>query len=187
MYAKPIVNAVFCLFLSSFVFCCLDLHCILFSCVVLIGLLRLLCLLCLIMSYLFSLSYLVFSSPIFSSLLIDLFALYEPLLIITSCWECPSTNNQPPYLSQYSAHCSSSLLTTQTPVHFPDIAPSCLPACIPACGCLIILTLTFAVGTSGIILQAPTLYDTRPAIDEDISQIITPWQMNEKRRELEYE
>ena len=27
------------------------------------------------------------------------------------------------------------------------------------------------VGTAGIILQAPTLYDTRPAIDEELSEI----------------
>ena len=27
------------------------------------------------------------------------------------------------------------------------------------------------VGTAGIILQAPTLYDTRPAIDEQLSEI----------------
>ena len=31
------------------------------------------------------------------------------------------------------------------------------------------------VGTAGIILQAPTLYDTRPAIDEQYSEIETPW------------
>ena len=29
----------------------------------------------------------------------------------------------------------------------------------------------FLVGTAGIILQAPTLYDTRPAIDEELSEI----------------
>jgi hypothetical protein len=29
----------------------------------------------------------------------------------------------------------------------------------------------FSVGTAGIILQAPTLYDTRPAIDEQLSEI----------------
>ena len=34
------------------------------------------------------------------------------------------------------------------------------------------------VGTSGIILQAPTLYDTRPAIDEDISKIIPTWKQS---------
>jgi hypothetical protein len=28
-----------------------------------------------------------------------------------------------------------------------------------------------SVGTAGIILQAPTLYDTRPAIDEQLSEI----------------
>ena len=27
------------------------------------------------------------------------------------------------------------------------------------------------MGTAGIILQAPTLYDTRPAIDEELSEI----------------
>ena len=31
-----------------------------------------------------------------------------------------------------------------------------------------------SVGTCGIILQAPTLYDTRPAIDQQISEIVTP-------------
>jgi len=30
-------------------------------------------------------------------------------------------------------------------------------------------------GTAGIILQAPTLYDTRPAIDQQISEIETPF------------
>lgn len=32
-----------------------------------------------------------------------------------------------------------------------------------------------SVGTAGIILQAPTLYDTRPAIDQQISEIETPF------------
>ena len=31
--------------------------------------------------------------------------------------------------------------------------------------------LKFSVGTAGIILQAPTLYDDRPAIDELLSEI----------------
>jgi len=38
-----------------------------------------------------------------------------------------------------------------------------------------IFTIAVIVGTAGIILQAPTLYDTRPAIDEQISEIETPW------------
>ena len=32
-------------------------------------------------------------------------------------------------------------------------------------------TLTISVGTAGIILQAPSLYDLRPAIDEYLSEI----------------
>merc|ERR1719158_1335163 len=45
-----------------------------------------------------------------------------------------------------------------------------------------IFTIAVLVGTTGIILQAPTLYDTRPAIDEQYSEIETPWrrQYNEK-------
>eukprot|EP00090_Calanus_glacialis_P032369 TRINITY_DN5362_c0_g1_i1.p1 TRINITY_DN5362_c0_g1~~TRINITY_DN5362_c0_g1_i1.p1 ORF type:complete len:554 (+),score=42.44 TRINITY_DN5362_c0_g1_i1:117-1778(+) len=38
-----------------------------------------------------------------------------------------------------------------------------------------IFTIAVIVGTAGIILQAPTLYDTRPAIDEQYSLIETPW------------
>jgi len=38
-----------------------------------------------------------------------------------------------------------------------------------------IFTIAVIVGTAGIILQAPTLYDTRPAIDEQYSEIETPW------------
>merc|ERR1719150_362115 len=38
-----------------------------------------------------------------------------------------------------------------------------------------IFTIAVVVGTAGIILQAPTLYDTRPAIDEQYSEIITPF------------
>jgi len=34
-----------------------------------------------------------------------------------------------------------------------------------------IFTVAVLVGTAGIILQAPTLYDTRPAIDEELSEI----------------
>jgi len=41
-----------------------------------------------------------------------------------------------------------------------------------------IFTIAVIVGTSGIILQAPTLYDTRPAIDEDISKIIPTWKQS---------
>lgn len=37
------------------------------------------------------------------------------------------------------------------------------------------MKINFSVGTAGIILQAPTLYDTRPAIDEQYSEIETPW------------
>ena len=33
------------------------------------------------------------------------------------------------------------------------------------------LTSVIAVGTTGIILQAPSLYDLRPAIDEYLSEI----------------
>jgi hypothetical protein len=51
----------------------------------------------------------------------------------------------------------------------PSHSPLLTPACI-------------AVGTSGIILQAPTLYDTRRAIDEEISQVMTPIKMMEKLR-----
>ena len=40
---------------------------------------------------------------------------------------------------------------------------------------LIILFFSLSVGTAGIILQAPTLYDTRPAIDQQISEIETPF------------
>jgi hypothetical protein len=32
----------------------------------------------------------------------------------------------------------------------------------------------FSVGTAGIILQAPTLYDTRPAIDTELSNVGAP-------------
>ena len=38
-----------------------------------------------------------------------------------------------------------------------------------------VVIISFSVGTAGIILQAPTLYDTRPAIDEQYSEIETPW------------
>merc|ERR1719429_215153 len=46
-----------------------------------------------------------------------------------------------------------------------------------------IFTIAVIVGTSGIILQAPTLYDTRPAIDEDISKIIPTWRSQQARGE----
>ena len=40
-----------------------------------------------------------------------------------------------------------------------------------------------SVGTAGIILQAPTLYDTRPAIDEQYSEIETPWRRQYQEEE----
>jgi len=43
-----------------------------------------------------------------------------------------------------------------------------------------IFTIAVIVGTAGIILQAPTLYDTRPAIDEQYSEIETPWRHKSK-------
>jgi nicotinic acetylcholine receptor len=43
-----------------------------------------------------------------------------------------------------------------------------------------IFTIAVIVGTAGIILQAPTLYDTRPAIDEQYSEIETPWRHKDR-------